>query len=120
MAGGYKEIGEPMQEQKVFIGSSKLASTAVTNFANVLKRTLPANFEIVPWWETKEWGNLQPILDGLERAVRAYDYAIFFCWPDDLVTLNARRFWQTRDNVVIEFGLFLSVLGKSRTFLVTP
>jgi hypothetical protein len=66
------------------------------------------------------WQSLIAMLDSLLDGTRNYDYAIFFGWPDDTVMINGKTYYQTRDNVVFEVGLFLSVIGKSRTFYVVP
>lgn len=72
-----------------------------------------------PWWDTA-WTNLASVLDHLEESLSRYYYAVFVCFPDDQLDHRDEKFYQTRDNVVFEFGLFLSTLGRKRTFLIVP
>ncbi|HEY8948346.1 MAG TPA: TIR domain-containing protein [Rhizomicrobium sp.] len=108
-----------MPQRKIFVGSSQEARSTTEQFIKALSKTLGADYVVIPWWET-DWRNLETALSTLQDAVREYDYAVFFCYPDDKVNIRKESKFQTRDNVIFEFGLFLSVLTQKRTFLVRP
>lgn len=78
------------------------------------------NFVVEPWWTSSIWKNIKSIIANLQNATRTYDYAVFLGWPDDTIDLRDVPYWQTRDNVIFEFGLFLSELGTDRTFFLIP
>lgn len=109
-----------MEQKRVFIGSSRESKPAVEAFVAALSEALGPGFLVVPWWTAPEWDNLRSALASLQTAVRAYDYAAFVCWPDDQAVIRKKDVWVTRDNTIFEFGLFLTVLGNDRTFVVQP
>jgi predicted nucleotide-binding protein len=57
-------------------------------------------------------------LDRLLEAKTTYQYAIFIFTPDDTITIRGEDVLVTRDNVIFEAGLFMSHLGRKRTFIV--
>jgi hypothetical protein len=110
-----------MQQFSVFVGSSSEAETCARKVVEHLTALLPG-FNIVPWWDHRKfkWTNLDTVLDCLEEATRTFDYAVFFWYPDDKGVIRGKRQFQTRDNVIFESGLFLTALGRKRTFLIRP
>jgi hypothetical protein len=110
-----------MTTQSIFVGSSTEARKcdAPDAIIQTLANTLADGYVVVPWWETK-WANLSTPLDTLIEDMAKYDYAVFLASPDDLTTIRGRNYYQARDNVIFEFGLFLASLKKPRTFLLVP
>ncbi len=47
-----------------------------------------------------------------------FDFAILLVAPDDTVVSRRTRQRAPRDNVLFEFGMFMAVLGRRRTFLL--
>lgn len=47
-------------------------------------------------------------------------FGVFVFSPDDVVKMRQQEHLAARDNVVFEFGLFVSRLGRRRTFFVLP
>ena len=47
-----------------------------------------------------------------------FDFAILLVAPDDTVVSRRKRQSAPRDNVLFEFGMFMAVLGRRRTFLL--
>jgi len=57
-------------------------------------------------------------LESLVGACKSHDYACFVLSRDDIVVTRGRRLSATRDNVILELGMFLGVLGRDRIFAV--
>ncbi|CAL8979507.1 hypothetical protein CELL_03206 [Cellulomonas sp. T2.31MG-18] len=57
---------------------------------------------------------LQALLDQARRS----DFAVLVATPDDVVESRGVTQATTRDNVVLEFGLFAGVLGIERVYLL--
>jgi hypothetical protein len=110
---------------KLFIGSSgkAVAHGCMKVLVQALRKALP-EIEIVPWTESENWRNLETALASLSQNLKEFTYAIFIFYPDDEIkidkTSSVLHRYITRDNVLFEFGLFLSSLGKSRTFIIRP
>jgi predicted nucleotide-binding protein len=100
---------------KIFIGSS----VEGLDVARAVQYNLDYDAEVILWNQ----GVFQPsgyvIEDLLETANRC-DFAVFIFTPDDTVRLRQQEYVAVRDNVVLEFGLFLGVLGRRRTFYIVP
>ena len=105
---------------RIFIGSSSHALPAARGLRDALKTTAPRMVEVRVWDECQ----IRPpnyTLEELERLAWEFDFAAFiFAADDELVPHNAgdaRRF-VTRDNVICEYGLFVSALSRQRVFVV--
>ena len=59
-------------------------------------------------------------LDNLLKAVEKFDFAIFVFQPDDITQIRDNILGTVRDNIIFEFGLFISRLGKDKVFFVIP
>jgi Predicted nucleotide-binding protein containing TIR-like domain len=99
---------------RIFIGSSTESLPA----AETLQVLLSEKFEVHIWNFAFEAGQI--ILDQLLEAKASFQYAIFIFGPDDIATIRHEKALVTRDNVVFEAGLFMSHLGRERTFIVVP
>jgi hypothetical protein len=59
-------------------------------------------------------------VEALEVQMGQSSFAVFVATPDDNVTKRDRTKLAPRDNVVLEFGMFMGRLGRERTFLLVP
>jgi hypothetical protein len=108
-------------QQQIFVGSSTEARPYAECLISALTEHLDESiFTIVPWWDKSRWQNLATPLASLIKQVSEYDYAIFFFYPDQVVEIQDNTEFQTRDNVIFEFGFFLSTLGPDKTFVLRP
>lgn len=109
-----------MMLPKLFIGSSREAKNvgALGYLMTELKSRL-TGIEIVSWTDSI-WLNFESALSSLTESLVEYSYAIFLVYPDDEIEYRGNTYYIPRDNVLFEFGLFLSQLGKERTFLIAP
>ena len=59
-------------------------------------------------------------IESLEQVLWTVDFAVLVLSPDDTVVSRGATTDAPRDNIIFELGLFMGVLGHSRTFLVYP
>jgi tetratricopeptide (TPR) repeat protein len=96
----------------VFIGSS----TEASDVAKTIERTLKSVATTHLWQRVFEPGEFA--IERLQTEAANVDFAIFVLAPDDVTITRHRQSKAPRDNVVFEAGLFMSILGRDRTFLV--
>lgn len=74
--------------------------------------------DVKPWYSSNLFAPGTYTLPELIREAKAHDFAILVFSPDDKVTSRSKVFQASRDNVLVEFGLFMDSLGLDRTFAV--
>lgn len=100
---------------KVFIGSS----AECIDFAKAIHSELESVADPIVW----DQGVFRPTnstLEDLEKLSRSCDYAVFVMSPDDTRTSRGQESRVPRDNILVEFGMFIGALGHSRVFFITP
>lgn len=100
---------------QTFIGSSSEGKAV----ADAIKAHLRSDTDCRIWTE----GIFLPgrtFIETLEKLIDEMDYAILVATPDDVLTKRDVQSFSMRDNVLLELGLFMAKLGRSRTYLVTP
>jgi hypothetical protein len=97
---------------RVFVGSSSEARDQVLAFCEILGDVA----EMMPWWLAPEFRPGFSTMEDLLLAVDSYDYGIFILTPDDSIESKGEKSKAARDNVLLEYGLFLATLGRERTF----
>ena len=109
----------------VFVGSSTRALTAARAVQTHLQESNVARVRV--WQDLTNIG--VSILDSLIRDLASYDFAVMIVTADqpdrteqqntriqeDSATTRKRR---SRENVLLEFGLFAGRLGRENTFLI--
>lgn len=101
------------KKPKMFIGSSTQALPLVEH----VKRAMKSTVACVPWNTAKEFSNRGSgtTIEALCETVEEYDFAMFLFTPDDDIRdRDGNELKCPRDNVVFEYGLFLSALGPQR------
>lgn len=102
---------------KIFIGSSEEHRNIANEISNFL--TSRDGIEVLPWWiisdRTHGMVYFYEVLEDLSSGIA--DAAIFVLAPDDDLETRGKITKTTRDNVLIEIGLFSGKLGRDRTYL---
>ena len=96
----------------VFLGYCSKASDTASAIHNFMESTL--GLGVTDW--AKDFRVGEGILDEIQAAVLSCKYGVFLFTPDDLLADPER--YVTRDNVVFEAGLFMSVHGRRRTLVI--
>jgi hypothetical protein len=96
---------------KIFIGSSKEALNDAQWLAAQIEQF---GHESVPWYSPGLFRLGDHTLESLFRIVAEVDAAAFVFGEDDLSWYRGALSSQTRDNVLIEYGLFSGLLGAHR------
>ena len=99
-----------------------LSSTESGKIRDAVEKNLNSmtEVEITLWNREQLWLPGHFILDTLLRFPCNYDFAIAIFGPDDKSVSRGREAYQPRDNVIFEAGMFMSYLGKDRTFIILP
>jgi predicted nucleotide-binding protein len=100
----------------LFIGSSSESLPIVKELEEALRS---APFITRPWHRGIFAASQFPI-DDLAKQVVQTDFAVLVLGPDDQVLSRAVTSDAPRDNVLLELGLFIGALGRSRTVLIVP
>ena len=101
-----------MTQKIIFIGSSASQIKLLRHVESLLGDI----GKYVPW--TSAFTQNRSALDSLVKQTRLCDYAILIATKDDLVKTKGKRVTAPRDNVILEFGLFLGSIGLNRCYLL--
>lgn len=97
----------------VFVGSSSEALPV----AEAIQQNLDFSCDVTIW--SQGHFNLgEATLETLVAKAPEFDFAILLLTPDDVTVSRQEERNSPRDNVLLELGLFLGVLGRDRTFCV--
>lgn len=108
---------ETKHKRKVFIGSSSKAKDQAYNIKNILQ-DLGAQADV--WFDVGIFTPSGVLIDTLIERVPQYDAAAFILFTDDALEEKAAdgKRYVTRDNVLVEAGLFMGVLGRKSVLLI--
>lgn len=98
---------------RIFIGSSSEGLP----IAEHIKSSLSNDFDCYLWTDGIFRFN-DSTFDTLLKEASLFDFGILVATPDDFTKSRGKIFDSARDNVILEFGLFLGRLGKSRAFIL--
>lgn len=108
--------GENMSKDKsmrIFVGSSKESKELAIEIAQDLGS---AGFTAYRWWEQFPAGTIT--LDRLLEIAEDMDGAVLLFMNDDKLWYRDRQYESARDNVSLEYGIFVSKLGRKQTLIV--
>jgi len=106
------------KKPNVFIASSSLP--AAKKVVQQLTEQLSTEFRIVPWYFAGVQAG-EILMDSLLAKAKLCEYAIFVFEPDDLLHKekdSARSSYVVRDNVLLELGIFIGLVGFENTVIL--
>jgi hypothetical protein len=107
---------EALLRPRVFIGSS--STPEATDVAVLLQEDLHKNGIDADVWSHDVFEVGSQTLTELQAVLRRYDFGVMVFWPDDDLTVGGMPYKATRDNVILELGMFLAALGPERAFIL--
>ena len=105
-----------MCQKRIFIGSSSEAKPYAKKIAATLEKL---DCVTMPWWEAHVFPAGDYTFDSILHAAHSVDAGVFLLAEDDTTHSRGRAFATTRNNVLLEAGLFYGVLGRSGVGLCT-
>lgn len=103
----------PERRPSVFVGSSAEGLPV----AEALQLNLDRVCEVVIWSQGV-FGLSDGTLESLVETAADYDFAVLVVTPDDMTQSRGRTQQAPRDNVLLELGLFIGILGRKRSIVV--
>lgn len=109
-------VSEPNAVPVVFLGSSKESIPIVKALIAGLDNP---HVILLPWTADLFWPSKAAIED-LETQLPNTDFAVLVFGPDDTIFSRHVAAKSPRDNVLLEFGMFLGAIGRTRTYFLKP
>ena len=100
---------------RVFIGSSSEGSA----IANAVYLQLKRKTEPTLWSRDVFLPSNYP-LETLEEQITSHSFAVLVASPDDVLIKRGKLYAAMRDNLLLEFGLFVGALGRRHAFFICP
>ena len=100
---------------RLFIGSSSEGLDVAHNLQAVLEERSVCEVEV---WDQGVFAPGDFALESLLIAASRNDFAVLVASPDDVTMSRGDTGASVRDNIVLEFGLFLGALGRGRAYLM--
>ena len=104
-----------MRKRKIFIASA--TETRESLAAPVARHLSDAGFDPVRWWSAFRLGD--STLERLQELAGSVDGAVFICLGTEKTWYRGETTDIPRDNVILELGLFLQILGRRKAIVVT-
>ena len=115
-----------MKKTVLILGSSegkeyaeKLQNLLISRFRN-----MDMTYDCLVWSDPMVWENgevtLTSLINKAQELKRNAGFAIALFTPDDQIELRDERQFCSRDNVWLEYGLFVGIIDRSRVFAVCP
>jgi hypothetical protein len=94
----------------IFVGSSTEQLPIAESCATIIER---ANHTAIGWWNDGVFPAGRSLMPVLRELAHSVDGAIFFFAEDDKVWFRDEELGQPRDNVLIEYGLFMGSISDN-------
>ncbi len=108
-------IKTPNRVPIVFIGSSSEGIKVAQRINTSMQKSFIAKI----WTDdvfTASKTSIESLMDQLEES----DFSILIFTPDDTTISRGKRQPAPRDNIILELGLFIGSLSRTRTFVLKP
>jgi predicted nucleotide-binding protein len=102
-----------MHKPRLFIGSSTEALPAAYELQDGLR-----HIAAVQVWTQDVFQMSSYALPDILAALKSCDFGLFVLAPDDLVEVRGDKQGGTRDNVLLELGISIGLLGPDRSLAV--
>jgi hypothetical protein len=89
---------------RIFIGSSSEQMKIAESCKAIIES---AHHKAIGWWEDEVFPVGQTLMVALRKMAKTVDGAIFIFSEDDKVWFRDKKLGQPRDNVLMEYGLFM-------------
>ncbi len=109
-----KGIGQSNDIPRIFV----ISSSEKIGVANEIVRNLDSREIAVQLWDKGTFGISDYPISSLMDAIESSDFTIAVIGADDILTMRGETHQVARDNVHLEFGISLGVLGRRRSMLL--
>ncbi|MBX9647944.1 MAG: nucleotide-binding protein [Xanthobacteraceae bacterium] len=109
-----RAIGKTNDVPRVFV----ISSAERLNVAEEIARQLDTKEIAVDLWNSGTFGLSEYPISSLMDAIEAADFTIAVVGADDLLIMRGEAHAVARDNVHLEYGISLGVLGRRRSLLL--
>lgn len=114
MEKGYAD--DRYRKPSLFIGSSSEGLHVSRYLQSELERTGECT---VTRWDQGVFQASAYTMESLIEEAKRSDFAVLIASADDLLSSRGNTRLTARDNVIFELGLFIGVLGRERTYILT-
>jgi predicted nucleotide-binding protein len=104
-----------LPKPRVFIGSSSEGSAIAEAVRLQLRRETEPTL-----WSRDVFLPSDYTLETLEKQITMHCFAVLVASPDDALITRGTSYPAMRDNVLVEFGLFVGALGRRHAFFICP
>lgn len=104
-----------MVKPKVFIGSSSEKLDVADNLQILLEKKYECEATV---WKQGVFGLSDVTINTLLVKKDYFDFAVFIFSNDDKINSRRKNSYSPRDNILLETGLFMSAIGKERTYII--
>jgi len=111
-----KFVRESNTRPILFIGSSKESKPIAQTLIKGIDTT---KVTVLPWYKDV-FRPSRSTIEELENQLKIVDFAVLLFGPDDVITSRNKSMRGPRDNVLLEFGLFMGAIGRKRTYFLMP
>lgn len=105
-----------MKPLRIFIGSSFELKQCAQIIQAILQE-LDSSIEVWGWWRDDVFKPGDTHIESLFEAISRTNAAILIFAEDDRVEKRGVNSWATRDNILLEFGMFAAVHGRKSVML---
>lgn len=102
-----------MARKRIFIGSASESIATAKKISQILSAS---NYLSIRWWNEFEPGSIT--LDRLIEISDDIDGAIFIMTASDVAWYRGEKASVPRDNLLLEYGLFVRAIGRKRTVIL--